>query len=79
MPKQFIQIDISPTEIDSNVAIDAPLVGDIGSCVSALLDAGMGSRLGQAARSSGLGAINERKDKNLTKMAATLAKPSRRR
>ena len=36
-PKQFIQIDISPTEIDSNVAIAAPVIGDIGSCVSALL------------------------------------------
>src|ERR1700754_1294138 len=37
-PKQFIQIDISPTEIDSNVAIAAPLIGDIGSFVAALLD-----------------------------------------
>jgi oxalyl-CoA decarboxylase len=37
-PKQFIQVDISPTEIDSNVAIAAPVIGDIGSCVSALLD-----------------------------------------
>ena len=36
-PKQFIQIDIAPTEMDSNVPIAAPLVGDIGSCVSALL------------------------------------------
>jgi oxalyl-CoA decarboxylase len=35
--KQFIQIDISPTEIDSNVAIAAPVIGDIGSCVAALL------------------------------------------
>src|ERR1700712_1343921 len=40
-PKKFIQIDIAPTEMDSNVAIDAPLVGDIGSCVAALL-AGLG-------------------------------------
>src|SRR5450432_1044548 len=36
-PKQFIQVDISPTEIDSNVAIAAPVIGDIGSCVAALL------------------------------------------
>src|SRR4249920_3047061 len=36
-PKQFVQVDISPTEIDSNVAIAAPVIGDIGSCVSALL------------------------------------------
>ena len=46
--KQFIQIDISPTEIDSNVPIAAPLIGDIGSCVAALL-AGIDAELGQAA------------------------------
>ncbi|HPT55056.1 MAG TPA: oxalyl-CoA decarboxylase, partial [Casimicrobium sp.] len=40
--QKYIQIDISPQEADSNVATDAPLVGDIGSCVSALL-AGIGS------------------------------------
>ena len=34
--KKFIQIDIEPKEMDSNVEIAAPLVGDIGSCVSAL-------------------------------------------
>src|SRR5450830_1917307 len=37
--QKFIQIDISPQEMDSNVRIEAPLVGDIGSCVSALLAA----------------------------------------
>src|SRR6266849_3170920 len=40
--KQFIQVDIEPKEMDSNVEIVAPVVGDIGSCVSALLE-GMGS------------------------------------
>ena len=40
-PKKFIQIDIEPKEMDSNVEIVAPVVGDIGSCVSALLE-GMG-------------------------------------
>jgi oxalyl-CoA decarboxylase len=39
-PKKFIQIDIEPKEMDSNVEIAAPVVGDIGSCVSALLKAG---------------------------------------
>jgi len=34
--KQFVQIDIQANEIDSNVPIAAPLVGDIGSCVAAL-------------------------------------------
>jgi oxalyl-CoA decarboxylase len=69
--KQFIQIDIAPTEIDSNVAIAAPLIGDIGSCVSALL-AGMGSNWSKPP-SDWTGAIAERKDKNLSKMAVTLA------
>ena len=36
--KKFIQIDIDPKEMDSNIEIAAPLVGDIGSCVSALLE-----------------------------------------
>ena len=40
--QKFIQIDISPQEADSNVRIDAPVVGDIGSCVAALLQ-GIGS------------------------------------
>src|SRR3981189_1022066 len=37
-PKKFIQIDIEPKEMDSNIEIAAPVVGDIGSCVSALLE-----------------------------------------
>lgn len=69
-PKQFIQIDISPTEIDSNVAIAAPVIGDIGSCVAALLD---GIATGFTKPSAEwTGAINERKQKNLAKMAITL-------
>jgi oxalyl-CoA decarboxylase len=71
VPKQFIQIDISPTEIDSNVAIAAPLIGDIGSCVSALLT---GIRSGGHGKPdpAWTGSIAERKDKNLTKMAGML-------
>ena len=70
-PKKFIQIDIAPTEMDSNVAIDAPLVGDIGSCVAALL-AGIGSGWAKPPV-EWTGAIADRKDKNLGKMAETLA------
>ncbi len=70
-PKKFIQIDIAPTEMDSNVAIDAPLVGDIGSCVAALL-AGIGSGWAKPPV-EWAGAIADRKDKNLSKMAETLA------
>src|SRR4029450_5536287 len=35
--QRYVQVDISPQEADSNVRIDAPVVGDIGSCVSAML------------------------------------------
>src|SRR5688500_18718146 len=35
--QKFIQVDISPQEADSNVRIDAPVVGDSDSSVSALL------------------------------------------
>ncbi|MFC5607497.1 oxalyl-CoA decarboxylase [Variovorax soli] len=70
-PKKFIQIDIAPTEIDSNVAIEAPVIGDIGSCVSALV-AGLGSNWAKPP-AEWTGAIAERKDKNLSKMAQTLA------
>ena len=74
--QKFIQIDISPTEADSNVRIDAPLVGDIGSCVSALLaamDSNAGSHWAKPS-ADWLGAITERKNKNLAKMAETLAR-----
>jgi len=69
--QKFIQIDISPQEMDSNVAIDAPIVGDIGSCVSALL-----AHVAQLNKppAEWLNAIEERKTKNVSKMAETLAK-----
>ena len=69
--RQFIQVDISPAEMDSNVQIAAPVVGDIGSCVSAMLEK-IGS---QWAKPPGewTGAVAERRIKNLEKMAATLA------
>jgi oxalyl-CoA decarboxylase len=70
--QKFIQIDISPTEADSNVRIDAPLVGDIGSCVSALL-AGMGPAWPRPP-AEWLNALAERRNKNIAKMAETLAK-----
>ena len=68
---QFIQIDISPTEMDSNVPIAAPLVGDIGSCVAALVN-GLGDKWARPP-AEWTGAIGERKDKNLAKMAERVA------
>jgi oxalyl-CoA decarboxylase len=35
---QFIQVDIDPSELDSNQPIAAPLVGDIGSVMEALVE-----------------------------------------
>ncbi|MCX7136002.1 MAG: oxalyl-CoA decarboxylase, partial [Proteobacteria bacterium] len=70
--QKFVQIDISPQEADSNVRIDAPVVGDIRSCVSALL-AGMGSGWTKPP-ADWLNAINEKKTTNIAKMAETLAK-----
>ncbi len=68
----YIQIDISPTEMDSNVRIDAPVVGDIGSCVAALLE-GIDATW-RKPDAAWLNAITERKNKNLAKMAEMLAK-----
>src|SRR6476619_4952690 len=70
--QKFVQIDISPQEADSNVRIDAPVVGDIGSCVSALLKA-MGAGWPKPP-AEWLDAIAERRTKNVAKMAETLAK-----
>ena len=70
--QKFIQIDIAPTEMDSNVRIDAPLVGDVGSCVSALL-AGMGEHWARPP-ADWINAIAERRSRNVAKMAETLAK-----
>ncbi|HVJ23221.1 MAG TPA: thiamine pyrophosphate-dependent enzyme, partial [Burkholderiales bacterium] len=67
--QKFIQIDISPQEADSNVRIDAPLVGDIGSCVAALL----GSSFSKPP-AEWLNAIQEKKSTNIAKMGETLAK-----
>jgi oxalyl-CoA decarboxylase len=70
--QKFVQIDISPQEADSNVRIDAPVVGDIGSCVSAMLGA-MGSNWPKPP-AEWLDAIAERRTKNIAKMGESLAK-----
>ncbi|MCC6608219.1 MAG: oxalyl-CoA decarboxylase [Burkholderiales bacterium] len=70
--QKFVQIDISSQEADSNVRIDAPVVGDIGSCVAALL-AGIDATWPKP-QAGWLAAVAERKSKNIAKMAETLAK-----
>lgn len=69
-PKKFIQIDIEPKEMDSNVEIVAPVVGDIGSCVSALVQ-GMGSNW-QTPPADWIKTVQTKRDDNVAKMAPRL-------
>jgi oxalyl-CoA decarboxylase len=67
---KFVQIDIEPKEMDSNVEIAAPLVGDIGSVLSALLDR-MGSNWIKPS-ADWTAAVKEKKDTNIARMASKL-------
>ncbi len=69
-PKKFIQIDIEPKEMDSNVEIAAPVVGDIGSCVAALIE-GMGSNW-PAPPAQWTNAVKGKRDENIAQMAPRL-------
>jgi oxalyl-CoA decarboxylase len=69
-PKQFIQVDIEPREIDSNLGIVAPVVGDIGSCVSALLEA-MGNNW-PAPPAEWTGVVSDKVESNIAKLAPRL-------
>jgi oxalyl-CoA decarboxylase len=70
--KKFVQIDIEPKEMDSNVQVVAPVVGDIGSCVSALLEA-MGDK-GPAPPADWIAAVKTKREENVAKMAPRLMK-----
>lgn len=69
-PKKFVHIDIEPKEMDSNAEIAAPLVGDITSCVEALLD-GMGNNW-TAPPAEWTDAVKAKRDANIEKMAPRL-------
>ena len=69
--KKFIQIDIEPKEMDSNVEIAAPVVGDIASSVSALLAMVKPGQI--EPRSAWLGQLAKVKQLNQEKMASRLA------
>jgi oxalyl-CoA decarboxylase len=67
---RFVQVDISPTEIDSNRPIAAPVVADIGSAMSAFLAV---LKPGQIkVQSAWTKAIADSKRKNIDKMATRL-------
>jgi oxalyl-CoA decarboxylase len=72
---QFVQIDISPTEFDSNRAIAAPVVGDIKSVFAAF---NVALKPGQIRRQAAWAdEIGKRKQQNVERMAARLnADPS---
>jgi len=69
-PKKFIQIDIEPKEMDSNVEIVAPVVGDIGSCVTALLKASEDPFPLKV--SDWVKTVTSKRDENVAKMAPRL-------
>jgi oxalyl-CoA decarboxylase len=72
---QFVQVDISPTEIDSNRPIAAPVIGDIGSVMAAFLAALKPGQIKPDA--AWLNTIAATRQKNTERMAARLnADPS---
>jgi oxalyl-CoA decarboxylase len=76
-PKKFIQVDIEPKEMDSNVEIAAPVVGDIGSCVTALLKAAAPVKAGDEDPfplkvADWVKTVTSKRDENIAKMAPRL-------
>ena len=70
-PKKFIQIDIEPKEMDSNVEIVAPVVGDIGSCVVSAARTAWAAT-GRRRRRTGSRRSRPKRDENVAKMAPRL-------
>ena len=70
-PKKFIHIDIEPREMDSNVEIVAPVVGDIGSCVESILG-GIASIEWTPPSAAWTKLIKDKVESNITRMASRL-------
>ena len=68
--KRFIQMDIEPEEMDSNVEIAAPLVGDVGSCTTALIEAMDGE--GISPPKDWLDQVHAKAEANMQKMSTRL-------
>ncbi len=68
--QKFIHIDIDPKEMDSNIEIAAPVVGDIASAVAALLK-GMGNAWTKPS-TEWTSSIREKVESNVAKMAPRL-------
>src|SRR3569833_466286 len=69
-PKKFIEVDIEPREMDSNVEIVAPVVGDIGSVVTAFSEA-MGANW-PPAPAEWTSSVQKQREDNVAKMAPRL-------
>ncbi|CAO3450348.1 oxalyl-CoA decarboxylase [Azospirillum sp.] len=67
--KKFIQIDIEPKEMDSNVEIHAPLVGDIASVMEVLLK---GIEGGLTPPTEWMATVAAKREQNVAKMAPKL-------
>jgi oxalyl-CoA decarboxylase len=67
---KFIQVDIEPTELDSNQPIAAPLVGDIGSVMEALIERTKPDQI--RATPQWRGELAERSAQNVAKMSQRL-------
>jgi oxalyl-CoA decarboxylase len=68
---QFVQVDVDPTEFDSNRKITAPVAGDIKSVFAAFNAALKGAQIKPSA--DWMEQIGQRKKKNIEKMAARLS------
>lgn len=68
--KKFVQIDIEPTEMDSNQKISAPLIGDIGSVAKALLKEIGGTW--EKPSADWTGAVRSKVEANVARMAPRL-------
>ncbi len=68
--QKFIHVDIDPKEMDSNIEIAAPVVGDIASVVAAMLK-GMGDTW-QKAPDAWTSTVREKAAANIAKMAPRL-------
>jgi oxalyl-CoA decarboxylase len=70
-PKKFIHIDIEPKEMDSNVEIIAPVVGDIVSCVESILEKMISTKLPPPPK-VWVKLIKDKVDDNISRMAPRL-------
>ena len=67
--KKFIQVDIEPREMDSNVEIHAPLVGDIASVMEVMLK---GIEGGLTPPTEWMATVAPKREQNVAKMAPKL-------